>query len=73
MDKRRSYQSRKMGKKKESKEKPQRGFSSRRSSSLEQADTHHDPAGSIVISHDDDSPLGQYPSNLTAGCTGCCG
>ena len=52
-EKRRSFKGRGMGKKKESKGKPQKGFTSKRSSRTESLD---DPAGSSVISLDDDSP-----------------
>ena len=45
-----------MGKKKESKGKQQKGFTSKRSSRTESLD---DPAGSSVISLDDDSPSGE--------------
>ena len=61
-DKRRSSLSRKMGEKKESKEKQQKGFSAKRSScskqGFEQTVSQDDPAGSTVISHDDDSLSG---------------
>ena len=61
-DKRRLFRGRKMGKKKESKEKQQKGFSAKRSSSskqgFEQAASQDDPAGSTVISLDDDSLSG---------------
>ena len=45
-----------MGKKKESRGKQQKGFSSKRSLRTE---SHDDPAGSSVISLDDDSPSGE--------------
>ena len=68
-DKRRSSLSRKMGKKKESKEKQQQGFSAKRSSSskqgFEQTASQDDPAGSTVISHDDDSLSGKYAPELS--------
>ena len=54
-EKRRSFKGRLMGKKKESRGKQQKGFSSKRSSRTE---SHDDPAGSSVISLDDDSPSG---------------
>ena len=52
-EKRRSFKGRQMGKKKESRGKQQKGFSSKRSSRTE---SHDDPAGPSVISLDDDSP-----------------
>ena len=55
-EKRRSFKGRLMGKKKECRGKQQKGFSSKRSSRTESYDN---PAGSSVISLDDDSPLGE--------------
>ena len=55
-EKRRSFKGRLMGKKKESRGKQQKGFSSKRSS---RTDSHDDPATSSLISLDDDSPSGE--------------
>ena len=66
-EKRRSYQGRLMGKKKESRGKQQRGFSSKRSSRTE---SHDDPAGSSVISRDDDSPSGEPAPVLSRSSSG---
>ena len=52
-EKRRSFRGRQMGKKKESRGKQQKGFCSKRSS---RTDSQDDPAGSSVVSLDDDSP-----------------
>ena len=73
-DKRRSSLSRKMLKKKESKEKQQKGFSAKRSSSLkqgfDQTVSQDDPAGSSVISHDDESLSGEYAPALSQSSSG---
>ena len=66
-DKRRSFRGRKMGKKKESKEKQQKGFSSKRSSRTASQD---DPAGSTVISLDDDSHSGELAPALSQSSSG---
>ena len=63
-----------MGKKKESKEKRQKGFSLRRSSSskqgFEQTASQDDPSGSTVISHDDDSLSGELAPALSQSSSG---
>ena len=70
-DRRRSSRSRKMGRKKESKEKQQKGFSAIRSSSSKQGfEQTASQAGSIVISHDDDSPLGELAPALSQSSSG---
>ena len=56
-----------MGKKKESRGKQQKGFSSKRSS---RTDSHDDPAGSSVISLDDDSPSGERAPVLSRSSSG---
>ena len=56
-----------MGKKKESRGKQQKGFSSKRSSRTE---SHDDPAGSSVISLDDDSPSGEQAPVLSQSSSG---
>ena len=56
-----------MGKKKESRGKQQKGFSSKRSSRTE---SHDDPAGSSVISLDDDSPSGEPAPVLSRSSSG---
>ena len=56
-----------MGKKKESKGKQQKGFISKRSSRTESLD---DPAGSSVISLDDDSPSGEPAPVLSRSSSG---
>ena len=66
-EKRRSFKGRQMGKKKESRGKQQKGFSSKRSSSTE---SHDDPAGSSVISLDDDSPSGEPAPVLSRSSSG---
>ena len=55
-DKRWSFHGRQMGKKKESREKQQKGFRSKHSS---KTDSQDDPAGSSVVILDDDSPSGE--------------
>ena len=65
--KRRSFKGRLMGKKKESRGKQQKGFSSKRSSRTE---SHDDPAGSSVISLDDDSPSGEPAPVLSRSSSG---
>ena len=73
-DNRRSFSSRQMGKKKESKEKKQKGFSSRCSSSLrpglEQTASQDDPTRSSVFSHDDDSLSGDIAPALSQSLSG---
>ena len=63
-----------MGRNKESKEKQQKGFSAKRSSSLkqgfEQTASQDDPAGSTVISHDYDSPSGELAPALSQSSSG---
>ena len=54
-DERRSFGGRQMGKKRESREKQQKGFRSKRSS---RTDSQDDPARSSVVSLDDDTPSG---------------
>ena len=66
-EKRRSFKGRLMGKKKESRGKQQKGFSSKRSSRTE---SHNDPAGSSVISLDDDSPSGEPAPILSRSSSG---
>ena len=66
-EKRRSFKGRQMGKKKESRGKQQKGFSSKRSSRTE---SHDDPAGSSVISLDDDSPSGEPAPVLSRSTSG---
>ena len=66
-EKRRSFKGRGMGKKKESKGKQQKGFTSKRSSRTESLD---DPAGSSVISLDDDSPSGEPAPVLSRSSSG---
>ena len=66
-EKRRSFKGRQMGKKKESRGKQQKGFSSKRSSRTE---SHDDPAGSSVISLDDDSPSGEPAPILSRSSSG---
>ena len=66
-EKRRSFKGRGMGKKKESKGKQQKGFTSKRSSRTESLD---DPAGSSVISLDDDSPSGELAPVLSRSSSG---
>ena len=66
-EKRRSFKGRQMGKKKESRGKQQKGFSSKRSS---RTDSHDDPAGSSVISLDDDSPSGEPAPVLSRSSSG---
>ena len=66
-EKRRSFKGRLMGKKKESRGKQQKGFSSKRSSRTE---SHDDPAGSSVISLDDDSPSGEPAPVLSRSSSG---
>ena len=66
-EKRRSFKGRQMGKKKESRGKQQKGFSSKRSSRTE---SHDDPAGSSVISLDDDSPSGEPAPVLSRSSSG---
>ena len=66
-EKRRSFKGRQMGKKKESRGKQQKGFSSKRSSRTE---SHDDPAGSSVISLDDDSPSGELAPVLSRSSSG---
>ena len=56
-----------MGKKKESRGKQQKGFSSKRSS---RTDSNDDPAGSSVISLDDDSPSGEPAPVLSRSSSG---
>ena len=56
-----------MGKKKESREKQQKGFCSKRSSKTASQD---DPAGSSVISLDDDSPSGEPAPALSQSSSG---
>ena len=55
-EKRWSFRGRQMGKKKESRGKQQKGFRSKCSS---RTDSQDDPAGSSVVSPDDDSPSGE--------------
>ena len=69
-ERRRSFRSRKMGRKKESKEKQQKGFSAKRSSSFKQTASQDDPVGSTVISHDDDSPSGELAPALSQSSSG---
>ena len=68
------FASSKMGKKKESKEKQQKGFSSRCSSSSrpghEQTASQDDSTGSTVISHDDDSLSGELAPALSQSSSG---
>ena len=66
-EKRRSFKGRLMGKKKESRRKQQKGFSSKPSSRTE---SHDDPAGSLVISLDDDSPSGEPAPVLSRSSSG---
>ena len=66
-EKRRSFRGRQMGKKKESRGKQQKGFSSKRSS---RTDSHDDPTGSSVISLDDDSPSGEPAPVLSRSSSG---
>ena len=66
-EKRCSFKGRQMGKKKESRGKQQKGFSSKRSSRTE---SHDDPAGSSVISLDDDSPSGEPAPVLSRSSSG---
>ena len=66
-EKRRSFKGRLMGKKKESRGKQQKGFSSKRSSRTE---SHDDPAGSSVISLDDDFPSGEPAPVLSRSSSG---
>ena len=66
-EKRRSFKGRGMGKKKESKGKQQKEFTSKRSSRTESLD---DPAGSSVISLDDDSPSGEPAPVLSRSSSG---
>ena len=66
-DKRQSFRGRQMGKKKESREKQQKGFRSKRSSRTASQD---DPAGSSVISLDDDSPSGEPAPALSQSSSG---
>ena len=66
-EKRRSFKGRQMGKKKESRGKQQKGFSFKRSSRTESLD---DPAGSSVISLDDDSPSGEPAPVLSRSSSG---
>ena len=56
-----------MGKKKESREKQQKGFRSKRSS---RTDSQDDPAGSSVVSLDDDSPSGERATALSRSSSG---
>ena len=65
-EKRRSFKGRLMGKKKESRGK-EKGFSSKHSSRTE---SHDDPAGSSVISLDDDSPSGEPAPVLSRSSSG---
>ena len=66
-EKRRLFKGRLMGKKKESRGKQQKGFSSKRSSRTE---SHDDPAGSSVISLDDDPPSGEPAPVLSRSSSG---
>ena len=66
-DKRRSFRGRQMGKKKESREKQQKGFRSKRSS---KTDSQDEPAGSSVVSLDDDSPSGEPAPALSRSSLG---
>ena len=66
-EKRRSFRGRQLGKKKESRGKQQKGFRSRRSS---RADSQDDPAGSSVVSLDDDSPSGEPAPALSRSSSG---
>ena len=66
-EKRRSFRGRQMGKKKESRGKQQKGFRSKRSS---RTDSHDDPAGSSVVSLDDDSPSGEPVPVLSRSSSG---
>ena len=66
-DKHRSFRGRQMGKKKESREKQQKGFRSKRSS---RTDSQDDPAGSSVVSLDDDSPSGEPAPALSRSSSG---
>ena len=66
-EKRCSFKGRLMGKKKESRGKQQKGFSSKRSSRTE---SHDDLAGSSVISLDDDSPSGEPAPVLSRSSSG---
>ena len=66
-DKRRSFRGRQMGKKKESREKQQKGFRSKRSS---KTDSQDNPAGSSVVSLDDDSPSGEPAPTLSRSSSG---
>ena len=66
-EKRRSFKGRLMGKKKQSRGKQQKDFSSKRSSRTE---SHDDPAGSSVISLDDDSPSGEPAPVLSRSSSG---
>ena len=66
-EKRRSFKGRLMGKKKESRGKQQKGFSSKRFSRTE---SHDDPAGSSVISLGDDSPSGKPAPVLSRSSSG---
>ena len=63
----RSFRGRQMGKKKESRGKQQKGFLSKRSS---RTDSHDDPAGSSVVSLDDDSPSGEPAPVLSRSSSG---
>ena len=56
-----------MGKEKESREKQQKGFRSKRSSKTASQD---DPVGSSVISLDDDSPSGEPAPALSQSSSG---
>ena len=68
------FRGRKMGKKKESREKQQKRFSSKRSSSskqgCKQTASQDDPAGSTVISLDDDSLSGELAPALSQSSLG---
>ena len=66
-DKCRSFRVRQMGKKKESREKQQKGFHSKRSS---KTDSQDDPAGSSMVSLDDDSPSGEPAPALSLSSSG---
>ena len=66
-NKRRLFHGRQMGKKKESREKQQKGFPSKCSSKTASQD---DTAGSSVISLDDDSPSGEPAPALSQSSSG---
>ena len=66
-DKHRPFRGRQMGKKKESREKQQKGFRSKRSS---KTDSQEDPAWSSVDSLDDDSPKGEPAPALSRSSSG---